>query len=1149
MEDRVLKETLNDHALRELAVAALQKNAALPRESLETLSPDTVRRMLNEQEARRLELEIQNKELLRAQLEVDGWRSSYFDLFDLAPVGYVTVSESGLILQANRAAATLLGVRQVDLIRKPFPRFMHHDDADNYYLLSKQVLETNGSKACEVRMVKSDGTSFWVHLAATGAPNEDGLPRLRVALSDISALKQAEQALRESEERHRRLVQSAVEGIWTIDAASRTDYVNPKMAEMMGYSAEEMLGRPLDDFMDDEGRAMLVDLLNRRKGGVSEQFEFKYVRKNGTKLWAFVSTNPLFDLNSKYVGAQALLTDISAHREAEAALRASEDRYRRIVQTAEEGIWTIDSESRTDYVNPKMAQMLGYHVEEMIGRPLEDFMDEEGRAISANNVKRRQQGIAEQHEFKFLRKNGSELWSFLSTNPIFNASGAYVGALAMVTDITERRHASQLLAWEKEALEMVGSAASLYGLLGQLMLGLEKQLQGAVCSVLLLDASGKCVRHGAAPSLPETYNDLIDGLMIGPAVGSCGTAAYTGRQVIVSDISNDPLWSDYRELALAHNLHACWSTPICSVEGKVLGTFAIYYRTPRHPVQTELDLIARAVHITRIAIERSYVEEALRGSEKKFRTLFENAGDALLLVRGDKFIDCNTRTLEMFGCTTHDQIVGHPPYDFSPPLQPNGRESYEFAIEKINAAYAGQTQYFEWTHSKINGTLFLAEVRLDVVYLGEEVLLQASVRDITELRQHQIQREQFERNMQEAQKLESLGVLAGGIAHDFNNILAAILGNAELLRLDLMSTSYMKLERLEEIRKAGSRARDLVQQILSFSRRQPTELKLMAVEQVVAGSLRLLRAGLPARLKLAFKCEADMPLVRADATQMEQVVINLVTNAMQAIQDGPGQIDIHLDTVLFDSALLQSHPVLARFDKASSNRIVRLTVIDNGPGIEANTIKRVFEPFFTTKPVGEGTGLGLSVVHGIVQGHHGAIEVESHLGRGSTFTVFLPIAPEQDGTIVVNPNPVPSAASTDKGADSHILFLDDDESVTRMVKQLLQLSGYRVDAYTDQRQALEAISADPAHFDVVVTDYNMPGMQGLDVAREIRAIRADLPVAVTSGYIDEELRLGAAAAGVQELIPKPFAMRDFFAVVERLARNGKEKTGDESPSR
>ncbi len=1130
-----MKETFDDNALRERAEESLPGDVGHSKICLESLSADAAKQMLQELEVRRFELEFQNMELRRAQLELEGWRTSYFDLFDLAPVGYVTVCELGLILQANRAAAAILGLRQADLIRKPLGRFIHREDADVYHNLTKRVFETNGPKACELRMIK-EGSSFWVHVAATGVLDEDGLPRLRVALSDISALKQAEHALRESEERYRRIVQTAEEGIWTIDASGKTDYVNPKMAQMMGYTAAEMLGRPLDDFMDYEGRAMLVNLLERRKNGVAEQFEFRYVRKDGSKLWALVSTNPLFDANGVYLGAQALLTDIEVRREAEAKLRSSEDRYRRIVQTAEEGIWTIDAESRTDYVNPKMAKMLGYTVEEMLGRPLEDFMDMEGRSISAKNVKRRQEGIAEQHEFKFLCKNGSDLWAFLSTNPVFNDSGAYVGALAMVTDLTERRQALQLLAWEKEALEMVGSTTSVHDLLSQLMLSLEKQLPGAFCSVLLLDSSGRYLRHGAAPSLPDAYNALIDGITIGPTVGSCGTAAHVGRQVIVSDIGTDPLWADYRELASEHNLQACWSTPICGSDGKILGTFAIYYRTKRQPISTELEVIARAVHITRIAIERSRVEAALRGSEKKFRMLFENASEAIFLVQADRFIDCNLRTLEMFGCDSRDQIVGHSPYEFLPSSQPNGRDSYELAIEKITAAYDGQPQFFEWMHTKVDGTPFLAEVSLDIVNLGEGVFLQAIVRDITERRKHELQREQLDRNMQEAQRLESLGVLAGGIAHDFNNILATILGNAELMRLGETSEPSLKRERLEEIRKAGSRARDLVQQILSFSRRQPTELKQLALTPVIEGSLRLLRAGLPARLKLSCQCEADIPLVLADATQIEQVVINLVTNAMQAIQDGPGQIDLRLDSVIIDPGFLQTHPVLRTLSEGTGGQFVRISVKDDGPGMDSATRARVFEPFFTTKPVGEGTGLGLSVVHGIVQGHKGAIEVESQLGNGTTFTVYLPIAPAQVGSTEVKPILGNSSTILDKGSVSKILVLDDDESVMRMVKQLLALRGYRVVGYTDQRLALDAISADPAAFDVVVTDYNMPGMQGLDVAREVRAIRADLPVAVTSGYIDEELRFSAAAAGVRELIPKPFAMQDFFAVIERLAQ-------------
>jgi CheY-like chemotaxis protein len=216
--------------------------------------------------------------------------------------------------------------------------------------------------------------------------------------------------------------------------------------------------------------------------------------------------------------------------------------------------------------------------------------------------------------------------------------------------------------------------------------------------------------------------------------------------------------------------------------------------------------------------------------------------------------------------------------------------------------------------------------------------------------------------------------------------------------------------------------------------------------------------------------------------------------------------------------------------------------------MDAATQERVFEPFFTTKPAGEGTGLGLSVVHGIVQGHGGAIDVESQPGKGATFTIYLPITATQASTSTIRILTASDAAGSVAAASdgdpvSQILCLDDDESVLHMVRQLLELRGYRVSGYIDQREALDEIRAAPGAFDVVLTDYNMPGMQGLDVAREVRRIRPDLPVVVTSGFIDEELRTGAEAAGVRALIPKPFILKDLYAVVERLAQEGKEKRG------
>ncbi|MBL0124380.1 MAG: hypothetical protein IPP88_17185 [Betaproteobacteria bacterium] len=270
------------------------------------------------------------------------------------------------------------------------------------------------------------------------------------------------------------------------------------------------------------------------------------------------------------------------------------------------------------------------------------------------------------------------------------------------------------------------------------------------------------------------------------------------------------------------------------------------------------------------------------------------------------------------------------------------------------------------------------------------------MRDISERERAEAAREILEAQLRESHKMQAIGTLAGGIAHDFNNILATILGNVELAYQDA-SASPRALESLAEIRKAGGRARDLVQQILSFSRRQPTSLARTALCRVVDESVRLLRATLPARLILEVQCDHDVPDVLADASQIEQVLINLATNAMQAMRGEPGRVKIRVESCHIAEEHYAGHERRSGGNRAllRPGRYARLTVSDNGPGMDAATRARIFEPFFTTKPVGEGTGLGLSVVHGIVQGHKGAITVHSRLEKGATFTVYLPAAEDE----------------------------------------------------------------------------------------------------------------------------------------------------------
>jgi CheY-like chemotaxis protein len=306
---------------------------------------------------------------------------------------------------------------------------------------------------------------------------------------------------------------------------------------------------------------------------------------------------------------------------------------------------------------------------------------------------------------------------------------------------------------------------------------------------------------------------------------------------------------------------------------------------------------------------------------------------------------------------------------------------------------------------------------------------------------------------------------------------------------------------------------------------------------VIEDSVRLLRATLPGRVVVNLHADHEIPLVLADHTQIQQVAINLVNNAMQAMRDAPGCIDIRLDTVMLDAALAEAHPPLRALHAAHPGRTVRLSITDNGPGMDAATMERIFEPFFTTKSIDEGTGLGLSVVHGIVQTHEGAITVDSQPGMGATFSVYLPAEEGVAGAEAPTElDPAASTAAADASGGRHILYLDDDETLVFLVSRLLGRRGYRVSGFIDQQKALAAVRENPLAFDLVVTDYNMPGMSGLEVAREIRELRADLPVAVASGFIDEALQVQAKGAGVRELIFKAGASEEFCAAFVRLAQ-------------
>jgi PAS domain S-box-containing protein len=389
-----------------------------------------------------------------------------------------------------------------------------------------------------------------------------------------------------------------------------------------------------------------------------------------------------------------------------------------------------------------------------------------------------------------------------------------------------------------------------------------------------------------------------------------------------------------------------------------------------------------------------------------------------------------------------------------------------------------------------------------------------------------------EARLREAQKMESIGTLAGGIAHDFNNILAAILGNLALARADLPAEHRASVS-LDQIQKSSLRARSLVQQILTFSRRQLNPLVSQALRPVIDETLGLLRATLPAAVRLDTRLSEEALWVEADATQLQQVLMNLCTNAWHALPEGRGRIEVGCAT------LQDNSPLRRRAVDLQSGPCAHLWVSDDGTGMDRATLDRIFDPFFTTKPVGQGTGLGLSVVHGIVRAHQGAVVVDSAPAEGSTFHLLLPLVPEPQA---VSAGPAQAASPGAPGrASRRVLYVDDDEVMLLMVERLLEREGYCVLTSSDAVQALAGLHDGTLVCELVISDFNMPELSGIELAQQLQAQPRlqGLPVIITSGFVTEELREQAASLGVRALLKKERTLEELAGLVRQVL-------GDES---
>ncbi len=892
------------------------------------------------------------------------------------------------------------------------------------------------------------------------------------------------------------LFASHPEAMVVLDLNRRIRMCNPAFENLFQHREAEILGAELDVLLaSDEHQGEALQLSERAAAGEVLRANTRRRRRDGSFVDVEIICVPLRQ-EGKTVGCYGIYQDITARREAERAQQEAEKKLSLLFENAVEGIFQTSVDGQLLSVNPALARMCGYSSPtEMLATVHDiskDFYTDPETRLEFQRLMEENGGV-EAFEYQLRKKNGALIWISENARVIRDAEGKITTYEGTMEDITERKRSELERQITFEIIHGVNVTDNLDELLYLIHQSLNKVLYAENCFVALFESASGMFHF---PFFVDQFDEAPPPQQVGR---SCTAYVYrTGRAMLIPQQVFDRLAAE-GEVELVGTPSPSWLGVPLRTPAATIGVLVVqHYENEAAYTERDLEFLASVGGQIALAIDRKRAEEKIRESEARLRVLVEQLPAVLWTVGKDLcFTSALGAGLTRLGLKPN-QIVGVSLFDYFETTDPAflpiaahrraiGGEPTTFHVEWKGGSYTCHVEPLRTAEGELQGAICMAL-------------------DITD-------RRQLEEQLRQAQKMEAVGRLAGGIAHDFNNLLMVIQGYADLLTERLAEGDPLR-RNAEQIQTASQRATSLTRQLLAFSRKQMLAPKVLSVQSVVGDMEKILRRLIGEDVQLETSSVPDLGLVKADRSQIEQVILNLAVNARDAMPEG-GRLTIETANVDLDESFSHSSVML------SPGPYVMLAVTDNGCGMDVETQAHIFEPFFTTKEKGKGTGLGLATVYGIVKQSGGYVWVYSEPGRGTSFKVYLPrvwdeqTSPGRDRTI--------EGRTLPQGTET-VLLVEDEKGVRELAREYLEMTGYTVIEAENGHTALElaALHSGPIH--LLMTDVVMPGISGRELSARVKAIRPEIRVLFMSGYTDQAVVHHGILETDAVLLQKPFTV-------------------------